>query len=66
MTLTRCCDCWPGKYVYKKKETKPPGTCITTILQIETLRPDYEQATEVHVARDPATHAPRVIGIRRR
>ena len=37
-----------------------------TILQIETLRPDYAQATEVHVARDPATGAPRVIGIRRR
>ena len=34
-----------------------------TIARITTKRPDFTGTTFVHVARDPATHAPRVIGI---
>ncbi|HEX7843535.1 MAG TPA: hypothetical protein VF469_38945 [Kofleriaceae bacterium] len=34
-----------------------------TILRVETRRPGQDLATLVHVARDPATGAPRVIGI---
>jgi hypothetical protein len=34
-----------------------------TIVRIETARPEFDGATFVHVARDPATGAPRVIGI---
>ncbi|MBX3158504.1 MAG: hypothetical protein KF773_21220 [Deltaproteobacteria bacterium] len=34
-----------------------------TILEVATTRPHFHRATEVHVARDPATHAWRVIGI---
>jgi hypothetical protein len=34
-----------------------------TIVRVETTRPDFTGATLVHVARDPKTHAPRVIGI---
>jgi hypothetical protein len=34
-----------------------------TIVRVATTRPDFERATLVYVARDPATGAPRVIGI---
>jgi hypothetical protein len=34
-----------------------------TLLRVETVRPGTSLATLVHVARDPATGAPRVIGI---
>jgi hypothetical protein len=39
------------------------GTDDYTIVQILALRPGFARSTYVHVARDPATHAPRVIGI---
>jgi hypothetical protein len=37
-----------------------------TIVRVETTRPGRSLATLVHVARDPATGAPRVIGVWRR
>jgi hypothetical protein len=37
-----------------------------TIVRIVTQRRDYAKTTDVHIARDPVTRVPRVIGIRRR
>lgn len=37
-----------------------------TIVHIDTVRPGFEGTTDVHVARSPASGAPRVIGIWRR
>jgi hypothetical protein len=34
-----------------------------TMLRIETARPDFTGTTIVHLARDPESGAPRVIGI---
>ena len=34
-----------------------------TIVRVQTLRPDFAGETFVHIARDPASGAPRVIGI---
>jgi hypothetical protein len=34
-----------------------------TIVRVETVRPGFDQATFVHIARDPASGAARVIGI---
>ena len=39
------------------------GTDAYTIVELATTRGDFSGRTFVHVARDPATHAPRVIGI---
>jgi hypothetical protein len=48
-----------------------PLVCATdhegyTIVRIETLRPGYARTTDVHLAHDPVTHQPRVIGLERR
>jgi hypothetical protein len=43
--------------------TLAPGGDGYTIVRVETTRPDFTGATLVHVARDPKTRAPRVIGI---
>ena len=43
--------------------TLAPGGDGYTIVRIETTRPGFTGATLVHVARDPKTSAPRVIGI---
>jgi hypothetical protein len=34
-----------------------------TIVEIVTVRPGFTGTTYIHIARDPATHDPRVIGI---
>ena len=43
-----------------------PGRDGYTIVRVDTERPEFSGTTDVHVARDPATDQPRIIGIWRR